>query len=436
MTRSKQPDLVLYILYLSLFVSMIGCFRAVSSICTGLLLLAGLFKNKLDTGSWLSARLYNPFLLACGFFYLLQVLSLLYTPDFNEALKNAQIKSGLVFIPLALCCSYFTTIQVWERLMKYYVWVMAAGLLYCLVLAIIKYTAGNAAPGIFFYHQLVSPFRQHAVQVAIYIFIALVYLLEKAASGYRFYSKTIHALLIAFFIGCILLLSSKLVISFSVCCLVYYGIRTIKARIRYRFIFVFSLTAALFMMAMVLLTRNQVSRRFTEIFSGNLKLVEQPHFNTGIYFNGLQFRLLQWRFVKEILSEQHAWLSGVGDNAQPLLNQKYTNTGMYTGDARRGDQGYLSYNTHNQFLQSLLQFGIIGLLAFIVICVTMVQMAMKNHNRQLSVIAILLLAYCFNEAVFETQYGLTLFTFFPLFFYYGTATKEAPAKAMVRPVAI
>ena len=38
----------------------------------------------------------------------------------------------------------------------------------------------------------------------------------------------------------------------------------------------------------------------------------------------------------------------------------------------------------------------------------------------MGLVVILLLAYCFNESVFETQYGLTLFTFFPLFLYFGT----------------
>ena len=50
----------------------------------------------------------------------------------------------------------------------------------------------------------------------------------------------------------------------------------------------------------------------------------------------------------------------------------------------------------------------------------MLALAKKRRNLELSLVVILLLAYCFNESVFETQYGLTLFTFFALFMYWGT----------------
>jgi O-antigen ligase len=81
--------------------------------------------------------------------------------------------------------------------------------------------------------------------------------------------------------------------------------------------------------------------------------------------------------------------------------------------------GYLGYNTHNQFLEALLQTGIIGLICFMAICFEMIRRAVERKSRVLTALVLLLLAYTFNESVFETQYGLVLFTFFPLFFYFG-----------------
>jgi O-antigen ligase len=92
---------------------------------------------------------------------------------------------------------------------------------------------------------------------------------------------------------------------------------------------------------------------------------------------------------------------------------------MYTGIPGSPNHGYLGYNTHNQFLEALLQTGIIGLICFMMICFEMIRMAVKQENRLLSALVLLLLAYTFNESVFETQYGLVLFTFLPLFFYFG-----------------
>ena len=117
------------------------------------------------------------------------------------------------------------------------------------------------------------------------------------------------------------------------------------------------------------------------------------------------------------MQENNAWLTGVSPaDAQTLLNKKYIATNMFTGEPGSADHGFLGYNTHNQFLESLLQTGIPGLLIFIFICGSMVGMAVRQKNSLLTTIVILLLAYTFNEAVFETQYGIVIFTFLPLFF--------------------
>jgi O-antigen ligase len=78
------------------------------------------------------------------------------------------------------------------------------------------------------------------------------------------------------------------------------------------------------------------------------------------------------RFTAEIVQEQKAWLKGVSPgDAQLMLDQKYITTHMYTGEVGRPDRGYIGFNTHNQFLESLLQNGIPGLLCFVVICAAM-----------------------------------------------------------------
>ncbi|HTE12283.1 MAG TPA: O-antigen ligase family protein [Chitinophagaceae bacterium] len=426
MNRSKQLDLLLYLWFIIFFISMVCCFRAVSSISMGLIVVTGLLKNKMDTGSWLNTRVKNWFPAACCLFYLIQAVALLYTGNFTESAKNLQIKSAMLFVPFALCCSDYLNGRVYQKLMKYYIWILAAVLFYCLLLASYKYCFMNAQNTVFFYHQLVIPFRQHAVQVSIYLFIGLIYLLEKAKNGLGFHATAIHMLLIFYFICCLLLLSSKLVISFSACCLVYYFYLLLRAKFNYRLILFTSLFAGLAMIILVMSTQNRISKRFNEILSGNLSLVQQRNFTPAIYFNGLQFRLLQWRFVKEILTEDNAWLTGVSGDAQKLLDNKYISTHMYTGGVNTPDRGYLGYNTHDQFLQSLLESGIPGLLAFILICFAMMHLAIRRQRRELTITVMLLIAYCFNEAVFETQYGIMLFTFFPLFLYYCVENKPIP----------
>jgi O-antigen ligase len=154
------------------------------------------------------------------------------------------------------------------------------------------------------------------------------------------------------------------------------------------------------------------------VIQTDFNFIQREKFNPGDYFNGLQFRLLQWEFVPAILNEKKSWLLGVSPgDAQNCLNQKYISKNMYIGTVERGDKGFIGYNTHDQFLESLLETGVIGGLVFLLICWSLAKMAWERKNAELSFITILLLIYSFAESVFETQYSLFIFLFFPLFFY-------------------
>lgn len=418
---SVYLDKLLYFFYTILFVTIICSFRWVSTFVLLLILIASLIKNKRDTGSLLNKKLLNVFIAACCIFYLLQVVSLFYTHNVDETIKHLRVKCGLILIPLTLCCSNFLNPGSVKKLMHSYTWVVASAMMYCFGIALYKYYFLQDGIETFFYHALVTPFHQNAVQVSILLFLGMVYLLETGRKNSYIKSKLLHFILIFYLMFFILFLSSKLIIIFTAGYFLYYFIISFKKEQKTILIAVASVITCI-AIAFVLLTNNPVSKRFNEIINGDNGLVSRQSFTPGIYFNGLQFRLLQWRFVAEILEENHAWLMGVtpGD-AQTLLDNKYLSTNMYVGENNNG--GFLGYNTHNQFLQSTLQSGILGLLSFVLICITLVRLAVYRKNRLLSSAILLSMIFALNDSYFESQYGLILFTFFPLFFYYGSDSK-------------
>ena len=218
MNTSKQLDALLYLWYIIFFVSMACCFRAISSIVIALILITGLCKNKIDTGSWFNANLKNGFLIACCLFYSLQAAGLLFTAPFNEIATHLLMKTAIIFVPLGLCCSSYINEPIRQKLMNWYLCILAAVLFYCQMIACHKYFFLHAETDVFFYHQLVSPFKQHAVQVSIYVFAGFVYLLEKARTSNYFHHRFLHFFFLIYFTGSMLLLSSKLIILFSVAC--------------------------------------------------------------------------------------------------------------------------------------------------------------------------------------------------------------------------
>lgn len=412
--RLKLLDQLLLLSFIAFFISMLCCLRAVTSISLALILIISLLRNKNETGAWLNKNLFHPFIISCGLFYLLQIAGYLY--DYNaHSLKAIQLKSALVFVPMALCSSSYIQ-QHSGKLAKAFVLVSAIAMLYCISMASYKYFFVCAPAEIFFYYKLMLPFKHHAVQVSIIIFAAFIYLLNRIAYSNYLFSKSVDLLTLLFFAGCILLLASKLVIVFSAACLLYYFFFILRKKLAAIYTFT-ELSALLITLVLIVSTRNEISDRFKDLRNGDLSLIRQKSFDPGIYFNGVQFRLLQLRFVNEILTENKSWFSGVSSRSQELLDQKYKSTHMYVGDGKSNDRGFLSYNTHNQFLESLLESGIAGLLLFLLICISMVRLAFLVKRKDLTMLVILLLIYCLNESVFETQYGIILFTFFPLFYY-------------------
>ncbi|MFT3909401.1 MAG: O-antigen ligase family protein [Ferruginibacter sp.] len=421
-----EASTFLFLLYIIFFTSMVCSFRPITSISIALILLTGLIKNKIDSGSIFGPRLKNNLLITCCIYYVVQVVLIINSPNHDMMARHIELKASLVIVPLAVCAGNYFNDVLYQRLMKYYVWIIAAAMLFCLLTAFYKYYFLQAGSSVFFYHALVAPFKQHAIQVSILIFIGIVYLLENAKKGVYLQNRLLHFLFVFYLIGFIVLLSSKLVIVFTALCCMYYFLVSFR-KTRFRLPALAILVTGLLMIVLVLTTKNQVSKRFNEIIHTNMDLVQQKQFDPGIYFDGLQFRLLQWRFVKEILTEKNAWLTGVSDDAQILLDKKYVDTHMYQGNGTGTDRGYLGYNTHNTFLEALLQSGVIGLAAFVLICIAIIQLVVKKKGRELFFVVTLLLAYSLNESMLERQYSITIFTFFPLFLYFsiGSAAKRS-----------
>jgi len=167
---------------------------------------------------------------------------------------------------------------------------------------------------------------------------------------------------------------------------------------------------------LVFLTPNPVAERFRDAFSGDPRLAEKEKYNPGVYFNGVQFRLLQWRLVPQILNEHHSWMTGTGPGkAQFFLNQAYASRNMWLGYPGTGNLGYRAYNTHNQLLETLLRYGIPGLLLLMIIYYAMIKMILGSKRVSYRFILLLLLFYACVDSVLERQYGILLFCFFPVF---------------------
>ncbi len=423
--KNKLTNNLLYVFFLGFLLTAVAAFRGYSSIALGLIVVTSFIYNRITTGSLFNKTLRNPYVLFCSLLFLLQIIPLAYTNNVATTWRHIEVKSALVFIPLCFYSSTYLNKERFHALMKWYVFILVIVLTWCLGVSFIKYHYHHAPINIFFYHELLLDLGHHAIQFSMLVFAGLIFLLEETTHERYVVNKGIHFSLLAFLIGGMLLLSSKLVISFTLCSLAYYSVISLKKNINTRWAIGIVAIAGIAISSLILFTKNPISYRFNDIMHNNMIVMQQKRFEPRFYFNGVAFRLLQWRFVKEIIQEHKAWVMGVTPaGAQPLLNQKYLQANMYAGKPGTPDHGYQGYNTHNEWLESFLQTGIVGLLAFFGICFSMIAMAIRQKSRTLWAIALLVLAYSIQEAVLETQYGQVVFLFLPLLFFFGEKRPE------------
>jgi O-antigen ligase len=170
-------------------------------------------------------------------------------------------------------------------------------------------------------------------------------------------------------------------------------------------------------------TNNPITVRYRDM-AGDLAVIRQTQFNPGMYFNPLQLRLLEFRFAREILQEHRAWLFGVSPgDSQDLLDQKYVQTNMYIGDAAGGPnrhiRGYIGYNFHDQYLETTVCSGLLGLAALLAIFAALFAAARKRGTWESWIVIVILAVFFIPESALTLQHGVFLFCFFPLAVLYG-----------------
>jgi len=391
-----------------------------------------LFLTLID-GNW-KQNLYktftNPVFVSFLLIFLTECLGLLYNHDMKAGLKKVESSAGLIAIPFMLITGRQFFSSRYISIMKIYCILLLISTLICIGYASYQYQLTNNIE-VFFYHELLRPINHHAVYFSVFLNIGIVYLISngfKTTFIHNRKTSVITSILITWFFCFVLLLASKLMIVATILIIiVLLAGKLIRQKNK---ALLLTLTVASMILMMVLLTiDNPIKKRFTDIFTGNAILFREQTFTTNTYFNGLQFRLLIWKFGTEIIREKNAIVFGVSPgDAQMLLNEKYRQANMYLGDVQRKDKGYLNYNFHNQFIQSLVESGLTGLLLLAVNVSILFYLILNRYQRESVTVMLLIFLFFLTESVLERQYGIFLFTFFPLFQLYRLKSNDEDLK--------
>ncbi|HMH32586.1 MAG TPA: O-antigen ligase family protein [Puia sp.] len=361
----------------------------------------------------------NTFFLSCFLLCLVKCAGLLYAQDVNFGWYLLQKRATLVAIPFIFCCAPFTDKQGRRKIMTAFCVLLLITSVYCLIVNAWQWVDQRNST-IFFYHALVTPISQNAIFYSAFLCFGLLFLLSDDLYGLDNkprLRKQFRIFMILFFVGFIVLLSSKLMLAIALLILAAFLGKKESFK-KNRKLVIGTGLLCLLIVIVVMMTKNPIRERWLDAVSGPIK---KENISPGTSFNGVQLRILQWQFAYEILNENHAWFLGVSPgDTQHKLDQKYIHANMYLGNPALHDTGFLNYNFHNQYIEELVQSGIVGLLLLLFSCWALVQLAIRVGSREAGFTVFILLALFFTESSLQMQDGLFLYTFFPCMLLFDT----------------
>lgn len=217
-----------------------------------------------------------------------------------------------------------------------------------------------------------------------------------------------------FFYLMIIMLSSRTeLMVYIVAATILFGYEYVQ---RKKIIPVFLLFSSMLLMAYALIKLNPVnSARFTEMVD-----VKQDY--TQNQWGGRSIRIEKWKNTLECYSQFPILGTGAGDCSDELIKTYQKNNFNIAVEQQ--------FNPHNQFLQTLLTLGVVGIVCLLGFFMMMALKAKKNEDIGLFALTIIFSMSMITESLLERQTGLFLIVVLSNVFYL-LAKSNSQSKAQI-----
>lgn len=346
-------------------------------------------------------------------FYVLMVLSLLWTRDFKLSLAGLQKESIFLLIPIAFLFMPKLTVAQRYRTVGLYSYGMVFFCIFYLAKALFRFIA-TGDTGVFFYHELVS-LDVNAIYVSVFVSFALFYFIDKKDKN------DLTRFIIGFLAVMVFLLSSKsiIVIDFLLIIFYYSFFSDVPKSVR-----ILTITAVSGFLLFSLTFVQEVRQRFLleyetafvdntinekignetgKVYNVSLQQAwNDKEFQQNQFFPGTALRVYQFRIFTEMMQEKSVFLTGFGlEASQEQIQKKAAQHKLY--------DGYGDFNFHNQYIQTFAEIGIFGFLLIFAMVYTTLQKGWKRKDFLHITFAVTMIILFLTESFFSRQRGITFF---------------------------
>jgi O-antigen ligase len=334
--------------------------------------------------------------------YLVYSLGLLWSDNMYVAVFDLEVKSSLLLVPLMFMFVRYDTSQI--RIIFFGLFL---GLLFAMAVltveAAFKFVESQNT-GEFFYtslsHRIHPSYLSYFLNIAISILLLDYFFkhlqLFKRKSAYL-------ALILAFLFFSVLLASKSGIITSMLLLSALMTFWIVKRRWKMALV---SLSLGIAVLFAINFKSPFIKERMTEMFdlSGESE--------DGKYYYTTALRMAVWRESVQLLLEKPLTGHGTGDVRDALM-ERYEREEM--------SQVYdLRLNPHNQFLQTGIAIGIVGLMLLIVLLVRPI-FGFRRKFQFTALFSVITIVFFLTESVLETQAGVVAFILFYCLF---TATDK------------
>ncbi|MCU0436629.1 MAG: O-antigen ligase family protein [Raineya sp.] len=350
----------------------------------------------------------DPFVWIWIAFFFLMLIGLLYTdkPNIAWGWNILQRILPLMAIPLILLSTQRFD-DVWiHRFLLLFTIALFGAIVFALGKAFYLYTQEQNIT-IFYNERLAGFIRMSGIYLASFVGTAMLILSEyiyPRKSQYKNWQKVSFVLLFAFFGVIMLLLNIRMAIG---ALLIVYAILLIW-KIGWKGLMIASVG---FVIVGVVITNNTILKtKFKEAINVKEKIILRDTIDhsldsLGRGWGGRALRVAIWDCSTDILKE--SWLIGVGTgDTQTELTKTYRkNNFLFAAEYNTG------YNAHNQFLETWLTVGIVGLILLLLNFAYLLKKAIIHKNYLLLGFTIFIVLNCLTETYLQRQKGISLYAF-------------------------
>lgn len=343
----------------------------------------------------------NLFAISCLIYFSWHGISIAWSSDVSYGFQDLLSKASLIVIPFLLAPIF--NIPVKEHYKAWWIFIGSAVLVFIYAFAMaaihpvfVSTTSQNLIDA-FTYESISSHVDFQPIYLSLYLISAFFLTLYHAIETGKF--KWYHIGCLAVFFGFLIMLSSRMeiMVFFAVLATFMMVWGHNKGQLKKMIL----ITSGLFVLTVGLIMSSSTSRqRFTEMLDTKQSYTENAYGGRGL-------RIQKWKFTLECWMKQPMLGTGAGDYSQEL-QQTYMDNDFKVGYVNH-------YNSHNQFLQTLLTSGIIGLLSLLFLFGSAIYQGYRHRNWVAFTFIFVFALSCLTESMLERQRGIVFFVFFTSF---------------------